>query len=72
MLTPLNQIERPRDGLLPNDHVRAIQDELAGLFDAEVINPKGEYHVELGVYGNMDRTKSLFCMYICMKPMYRM
>jgi len=36
-----------RDGLLPKDRVRAIQEELAGFLDAEVLDPKGEYYREV-------------------------
>ena len=36
-----------RDELLPQDHIRAIQDELAGFFLDHVIDKHGEYHVEV-------------------------
>jgi hypothetical protein len=35
-----------RDELLPNDRIRAIQEELAGFFLDHVIHKDGEYHVE--------------------------
>jgi hypothetical protein len=33
-----------RDGLLPQERVRAIQEELAGFIDAEVLQVNGEYY----------------------------
>ena len=33
--------------LLPEDRMKAIQEELAGFFLDHVINKVGEYHVEL-------------------------
>jgi hypothetical protein len=36
-----------RDRLLPEDRVKAIQEELAAFFLDEVIDPKGEYYYEL-------------------------
>ena len=36
-----------RDALLPQDRMRAIQEELAGFFPDHVINKAGEYHVEV-------------------------
>ena len=33
-----------RDGLLPKDRVRAIQEEIAGFLDVEVLDPRGEYY----------------------------
>ena len=33
-----------RDGLLPQERVRAIQEEFAGFLDAEVLNVNGEYY----------------------------
>jgi len=38
-----------RDELLPQDRIKAIQEELAGFFLDHVINPAGEYHVELDI-----------------------
>ena len=35
-----------RDELLPQDHMRAIQEELAGFFLDHVINKAGEFHLE--------------------------
>ena len=35
-----------QDELLPQDRIRAIQEELAGFFLDHVINKAGEYHVE--------------------------
>ena len=35
-----------RDELLAQDHMRAIQEELAGFFLDHVINKDGEYHVD--------------------------
>ena len=32
-----------RDGLLTQDRVRAIQEEIAGFLDAEVLHPDGEF-----------------------------
>jgi len=40
------KIEKMREQLLPNERVRAIQEELAGFLLKEVIDEKGEYHVE--------------------------
>ena len=36
-----------RNELLPEDHMKAIQEELAGFFLDHVINKAGEYHVEI-------------------------
>ena len=36
-----------RDELLTHDHIRAIQEEWAGLFLDHVIHKDGEYHVEI-------------------------
>ena len=36
-----------RDELLPQDRMRAIQEELAGLFLDHVIDKDREYHVEV-------------------------
>ena len=36
-----------REKLLPKDRLRAIQEELAGFLDAEVLDPKGEYYWEV-------------------------
>jgi len=33
-----------RDGLLPQERVRAIQEEIAGFLDAEVLDVNGEYY----------------------------
>ena len=33
-----------RDGLLTQDRVRAIQEEIAGFIDAEVLPPTGEFY----------------------------
>ena len=33
-----------RDGFLPKDRVQAIQEEIAGFLDAEILDPKGEYY----------------------------
>ena len=38
-----------RDELLPQDRIRAIQEELAGFFIDHVINKAGEYHVEVQI-----------------------
>ena len=38
-----------RNELLPQDRVRAIQEELAGFFLDHVINKAGEYHVKLDI-----------------------
>ena len=35
-----------RDELLPQDHMKAIQEELAGFFLDHATNKAGEYHVE--------------------------
>ena len=42
-----NQMWQMRNELLPQDRIRAIQEELAGFFVDHVINKAGEYHVEL-------------------------
>ena len=42
-------MERLRDGLLLQERVRAIQEELVGFLDAEVLDPKGEYYREVVV-----------------------
>ena len=36
-----------RNELLPEDCMKAIEEELAGFFIDHVINKAGEYHVEL-------------------------
>ena len=33
-----------REELLPNDRLQALQEELAGFFMKEVIDPKGPFH----------------------------
>ena len=38
-----------QDQLLPVDRIRAIQEEIAGFLDAEVLDPKGEYHLNANV-----------------------
>jgi len=38
-----------REGLLPHDRIRAIQEEFAGFLDAEVLDPKGEYYCEVEI-----------------------
>ena len=38
-----------RDELLPHDHIRAIQEELARFFLGHVINKAEEYHVEIDI-----------------------
>ena len=38
-----------RDELLPQDRIKAIQEELAGFFLDHVIDKDGEYHVELDI-----------------------
>ena len=35
-----------QDELLPQDRIRAIQEELVGFFLDHVINKAGEYHME--------------------------
>jgi hypothetical protein len=35
-----------REKLLPTQHIRAIQEELAGFLMRKVIDEKGEHHVE--------------------------
>ena len=39
-----------KKGLLPMDRVRAIQEEIAGFIDAEVLNKKGEYYTDSNAY----------------------
>ena len=39
-----------RNELLPEDHMKAIQEELVGFFLDHVINEKGEYHLEIDIY----------------------
>ena len=36
-----------RNELLPQDRMKAIQEDLAGFFFDHVINKVGEYHVEI-------------------------
>ena len=36
-----------RDGLLTQDRVRAIQKEICGFLDAEVLHPGGEFYREV-------------------------
>ncbi|KAM3408482.1 hypothetical protein ACQJBY_001544 [Aegilops geniculata] len=43
------EIWQMRDELLPQDRIRAIQEELAGFFLDHVINKAGEYHVEIDI-----------------------
>ena len=38
-----------RDELLAHDRIRAIQEELAGLFLDHIIHKDGEYHVEVEI-----------------------
>jgi hypothetical protein len=35
-----------RETLLPQEHIRAIQEELAGFLMRKVLDPKGEHYVE--------------------------
>ena len=42
----LLKIQRMREQLLPNQRIRAIQEELAGFLLEEVISEKGEYHFD--------------------------
>ena len=54
-----------RDELLPQDRIRAIQEELAGFFLDHIINKAGEYHVEIDIdmrcYG---LSEILYCIYV--------
>jgi hypothetical protein len=40
-----------RDGLLPQEHVQAIQEEIAGFLLEYVIDPKGEYYYPVHLEG---------------------
>ena len=40
-----------RDGLLSQERVQAIQEEIAGFLLEQVINPKGEYYYPLYLEG---------------------
>ena len=42
-----NYIERLREGLLPQDRILAIQEEIAGFLDADLLDPTGEYYCKV-------------------------
>ena len=41
-----------RNELLPEDRMKAIQEELAGFFFDHIMNKAGEYHVEAQFFYN--------------------
>jgi hypothetical protein len=40
-----------RDGLLPQERVQTIQEEIAGFLLEHVINPKGKYYYQVHLEG---------------------